>query len=134
MSGFFGGVDGGSRRGLGLRLFDIDAALEQRSVLNADASRNYVSDEFCVFADIDLVRSFDISLDLTKDDDLAGANAGLHTTVRPNGNFVLNRLDRPLDIAIDVEVFLGEDLAVDFNRLSNHRGIPRFCFRYTVGC
>ena len=102
-------------RGLRLGLLDIDTAFEQGAVFDADTRGNDVSHKLRILTDINLVRGLHVALHLPEDDDLPGPNAGLNTTVRPDRYFILLRFDRSFDIAIDIEVFLREDLADDFD-------------------
>src|SRR5579862_3153895 len=111
-----GGGTGHRRRGsFRLRLLDIDAALEQRTIFDADARRNDVPDQLRILADIDFVGSHDVTLHLAEDDDFPGAYVGLDAAIRADGDFVLLRFDGAFDIAIDVEVFLRKNLTADFN-------------------
>ena len=81
-----------------------------------------------------LSRGLHVALHLAEDDDLPGPNAGLNTAVRPDRYFILLRFDGSFDIAIDIEIFLGENLANDFDRFADRCGIPRFCFGCPERC
>src|SRR5580658_10160778 len=111
----FGGARHGGCRGgrghLGLGFLDVDAAFEQSTILNADARSGDVADEFGILADVHLVAGLHVALYLAQDDHFPGPNAGLNPTVRANRYLILQRFDGPFDIAVDVKIFLGEDLA-----------------------
>ena len=61
---------------LRIGLADVDAALEESAVFNADAGRGHVAGEGAFRADIDAVGGGDIALELAENDDFAGADAG----------------------------------------------------------
>src|SRR5580658_7171793 len=64
------GGSGRRCRRLRLRLLDIDAAFEQRTVLNADPRRDDVADQFGILTDVDLVARLHIALNLAEDNDV----------------------------------------------------------------
>ncbi len=115
----------GRRGGLRLGLFDVDASFKQSAVFNADSGSNDIADELGVFADIYLVGGFHVALNLAEDDHFAGANAGLDTAIRSDGDLIILRFDGTFDIAINIQILFGEDLTDDFDCLSDGRGISR---------
>jgi hypothetical protein len=91
----------------------IDTAFEQGPVFDTDARGGDVADKFRILADIDLVARLHSPLHLAEDDHIAGFNAGLNSAIGPDGDLIVERLDGPLNITIDIEIFFGENLADD---------------------
>jgi len=76
----------GSR--LRIRLADVDATLEERTIFNADACRSYIAGEGAFSTDVDAISGSDVALELAKNDDLTGANAGRDIAVFANGDAI----------------------------------------------
>jgi hypothetical protein len=107
---------------LRFRLHDIDAALKIRAIFNDDAGSFDIAHQPGIFADLDSVTGLYISLDRPENHDFPRFNGGMHLSIWPDGQFVLNQLDGALYIAIDIKVLLADDLTVDLDGLSDGRG------------
>src|SRR5580693_627587 len=75
------------------RFHNIDAAFEVSSVLDNDTSRLDISDEFCVFADIDFIDCLDVAVDATKYDYLARFDAGANAAIGSDREAMVVQLD-----------------------------------------
>ncbi len=122
------------RGSLGFGLLDVDAALEQGAVFDADTRRDDVADQLGILADINFIGGDHVALHLAEDDDFPGSDVGLDAAVRPDGDLVVLRFDGAFDVSIDVKIFLGKDLAVDFDRLANHGVASRLWIRGPERC
>jgi hypothetical protein len=101
----------GSRFGIGFA--DVDTALEESAIFNADAGRSYIAGEGAFGANIHAVSSGDIAANLTQNDNLASGDAGGDLAVATHGNAIAVQVDAALDFAVDEEGFRAGDFAFD---------------------
>ena len=98
-------------------LHDVDAALEVRAVLDDDARRADVPDQFGILADLNLVRGLHVALDGAQRHHFARLDGRAHGPVRPDRQLVLQGFHGAFHFAIDVQVFAAENLANHFHGL-----------------
>src|SRR5690349_3780989 len=110
----------------GLGSNDVDAALEIRAVVDADAGALDVSDETPLFADRDLFGDFHVAADAAENDHFASLDVRANLAVGTYGEQAL-RFQRAFDIAIHQQFLPRADLAFHAHGRPN-RG------RLRVGC
>src|SRR5436190_18653422 len=92
---------------------DLNASLQEGSVLNADALGNDISGQRAFAADIQAIDALDVAGYLAHDHHFAGADIGGDDTVAPHGDAVVGKIDGAFDLAIDIECLGSRDLALD---------------------
>ena len=114
----FGGLGlyGGRLR---IRLADVDAALEERAIFNADAGRGHVAGEGAFGTDVDAISGIDVALELAEDDDFAGADAGRDIAVLAHRDAIAGNADAALNLAVDEQGFGAGNLALDGEALAD---------------
>src|SRR5580698_6585441 len=106
-----GCIRGSGTAGLSLRLGgrgrsgclgprDVDAALEIGSVFDHNAGSFDVAHQLGVFADVDLVGGFDISVNGAQHHHFARLYTRLQLAVRSDGKAVLVQFDGAIDLAV----------------------------------
>jgi len=105
--------------GFGFGFADVDAALEECTVFNADACRGDVAGEGAFAADIDAVGGGDVAADLAEDDDFAGDDVGGDLSVAADGDAVSGQVDGALDLAVNEKGFSAGDFALDDEALAD---------------
>ena len=117
-------VAGGFR--LGIRLLagfaDVDAALEERSVFDADALRDDIAGQRAFIADVNAIAGIHVAAYFAEDHDLARVDVGGDDSVAPDGYAIAGEVDRTFDASIDIERLGARDLAFDDQRLA-YRGL-----------
>jgi len=113
---------------------DVDASFEDSAILDADARRDDIADQLRALPDFDFVAGLDVALHLSEDDDVTGADAGLDAAGWSDGDLVIRRIDRALDIAVDIEVFFRKYLANNFYSLPDRSGTARLRVGHQIGC
>ena len=106
-------ANGRHLRRLGVGLADVDAALEERAILDADARRGHVAAQRALGANVHAVRGGDIAAHLAQNDDLAGGDVGRHLAVAAHGHAVAGKVDAALHLAVDKQRLGAGDLALD---------------------
>jgi len=104
---------GCSGAGLAFRFANVDAALEEGAIFNADAGRGYVAGQGAFSANIDPVGGGDIPANLAQDHNLTGRDAGGHLAVAAHGDAVAGQIDAALDLAVDKQRFGAGDFPFD---------------------
>jgi hypothetical protein len=79
------------------------------------AGRGDVAFDRPVLADVDLLAGADVSDDLAQDDDGFGEQFGFDFAVGTNRQHVIAKLDPPLDMAFDGQIFASVQLTLDDN-------------------
>ena len=102
-----------------LRASDVDAALEEGAVLDADARRGHVAGQSAFGADVDPVGGGDIAAHLAQNDDFAGGDAGGDLAVAAHGDAVAGQGDAALDLAVDKQRLGAGDLSLDNQALAD---------------
>src|ERR1019366_8892506 len=92
---------------------DVDAALEEGSIFDADAGGGDVACEDTFGTNVDAAGSQDIARELTENNDLAGADASRDIAVFAHGNAVAGNANTALDFAVDEQRFSAGDLTSD---------------------
>jgi len=92
---------------------DIDTAFEVGVVLDDDTGGLDIADEAAFFANRNLLRGLDVTLDLALDDYFASFHIRLRFTVRAYRTTAVLDVDVPFDVTIDEQVFLADDVADD---------------------
>ena len=80
---------------LRIGLADVDTALEERAIFNADASCGHIAGEGAFRTDVHAVSGIDVALELAENDDLAGADAGRDIAVLAHGDAIAGDLMLP---------------------------------------
>src|SRR2546427_13304249 len=94
-------------------LHDIDTALEICAIFDNDAGGTNIADQPGFLADFNLIGGLYIALNIAERHHLAGLDSGMDRSVRADCQLVIGSFDGALDIAIDEQVFLTVNLAVD---------------------
>jgi len=113
---------------LSLRLVVLDrthlhAALQNGSILNADALGDHVAGQCSLASDVQTVGALNVALHLAQDHNFAGADVGGDAAVASDGDAVLGKIDGALDAPIDIERFGAADFPFD-----DHRAADRSLF------
>ena len=103
----------GGRRLAFSRFLDVDDALEEGAVFNADAGRGYVAGQGTLGADVDAIGSRDIALDLAEHDDLTGIDRGIDLPVFADGETVARKVDGAFDLAVNIEGLRARNFTFD---------------------
>ena len=90
----------------------LHAALQNGSILNADALGDHIARQRTFAADVQTVGALDVALHLAQDHNFAGADVGGDAAVASDGDPVLGKIDGALDSPIDVERFGAADFAL----------------------
>jgi len=80
---------------LGIGLLDVDAALEEGAILDADACRGYVAGQGALGANVNPVGGGDIAAYLAQNDDFAGGDGGCDLAVASTVTRLPGRLMLP---------------------------------------
>src|SRR5436190_3530011 len=99
-------------------LADIDSALEERSVFNGDAGRNYVAGERTVAANIHAIACGQVAADFAEHHNLASIDVGCNYAIASNRNPISGKVDRAFYPSIDVQRLGSGDFTFD------HQGLP----------
>jgi len=102
-----------NRRGLAFGLLDVDAALEESAILDADARGRDIAGQSALGANVHAIRGRDIAAHLAQDHNLAGGDAGGDLAVSAYGYAVTGQIDAALDLAVDKQRLGAGDLALD---------------------
>ena len=81
---------------------DVDAASENRAVLNHNSRRGQIAVQRARLADVDAVSGLDVACDLAFDDDSFGENVGIDVAVRADRQTVVLQPNRSFDLAVNV--------------------------------
>src|ERR1700744_1269620 len=101
------------------RLADADAALEEGAILDRDTLRDHVAGQRALAADIHTVAGIDVAAHLAEHHDLAGRDVRCYLAIAANGDAVARQIDRPFDLAVDVERFRTGNFALDHQALAD---------------
>ena len=93
----------GGLRPFSFGLLDIDAALEERAIFNADAGGSHVAGQGTFGADVDAIGGGDIAADLAEHDDFAGVDGGIDLPIAADSEAVAGQVDGAFDFAINIE-------------------------------
>jgi len=87
--------------GLLVGLADIDAALEECAVFNADTGRGHVAGQGAFGTDVHAVGGGDVAAHLAQDNHFARGDAGGYLAVPPHRHAVAVQVDAALDFTVD---------------------------------
>ena len=93
---------GGLRR-FAFGLLDVDAALEEGAIFNADAGGSHVACQGTFGADVDAIGSGDIAADLAQNDDFTGVDGGIDLPIAADREAIAGQVDGAFDFAINIE-------------------------------
>src|SRR4051812_16877241 len=96
-----------------VRFADIDSALEERAVFDADASRGHIAGQGAFGADVHAIAGGDVAPHLAKDHHFARGDAGGHLAVAAHGHAISVQVDAALDFAVDEQRFRAGDFTLD---------------------
>ena len=82
---------------------DLHAAFQDCSILYADPVGYHIARQRALAANIQAIRTLDVTLHLADDHNFAGTDVGGDVTVTPNGDAVTGKINGALDSAIDVQ-------------------------------
>jgi hypothetical protein len=109
------------RCGLRLGWVNFDAALEVRSVLDADARRGNVADNRAIRLDVDAVARMDVPHHFAKNHHFCCVNLGMDLSAGANGQCMAAERDWAIHFAIDLQVFRAGDMTFDLKARTQAR-------------
>jgi len=98
---------------------DIDSALEERAVLDADASCGYVAGQRAFCTDVNAISGRNVALQFAEHDDFASADTGVDYAVLTHRHAITRNVDATLNLAINEQRFCSGDLALDGEALAD---------------
>src|ERR1035438_134370 len=101
----------------GLRLHDVDTALEIRAILDDDTRRADIPGQLGILTDLNLLRGLHVSLNIAECYYFARLDGRANGPVRPDRELVLKGFHGAFHFAIDVQIFTTENLANYFDGL-----------------
>ena len=114
------------------RLADVDAALEEGTILDADALCDHITSQGAFAADVYPVAGIDVAAHLAQNHYFAGRDIRGHLSIATNRNAVARQVDGTLDLAVDVQRLGTGHFALDYQALAN-RGLVGSCRRCRGG-
>lgn len=93
--------------GSGFGRVDLDAALEVRAVLDADARRGNVADDRAIFLNIDAGARLNMAHDFAVDDRFARVDFGMQLGGRAYGQFMTAQRNWAIHFPVNLQVFGG---------------------------
>src|ERR1700691_5832915 len=93
----------GGLRAFSFGLLDVDTALEEGAIFNADAGCSHVAGQRAFGANVDTIGGSNIAADLSKHDDFAGVDGGIDLPVAAHREAVAGQVDSAFDFAINIE-------------------------------
>ncbi len=109
----FGGCRGHGAFGFVAWLADVDAALEEGTVFDGDASGDDVAGQGTFAANVDAIGGLAVAANFAENDDFAGADVGGYLAIAADGDAVAGEVDGAFDFTVDVEGLGTRDLAFD---------------------
>src|SRR5665213_4251052 len=107
------------------RLADVDAALEERAVLDRDACRDDVAGERAFAANVHAIARLAVAAYLAQHNDLAGNDVRRDLAITANRHAVARQIDGAFDLSIDVQRLRNRQLSLDDERFANRRLLAR---------
>jgi len=107
---------------VGLGGVDLDATLELRAILDANARGGDVADDGAIGLDVDAIARVDIADYLSVDNNLARVNLGGKLRRGSNRERMSAQRDRPVDFSIDLQIFCAGDMTLDLEAGTEARG------------
>jgi hypothetical protein len=90
----------------------VDTSAEYSAVLDHDSRSHEVTFQRAGLADLNPFTGRDISFQTTQDRNATGFNVGSHISVWAHRETVFAQLDRPFDLAVNVNIFAAGDFAL----------------------
>src|SRR5438552_1428809 len=97
----------------------VHSAAEVRAFGNRHARRNDVAVNRAVVADVDFIAGRHVPGDFAEHDHRLGKHLSLDPTVGTDREYMVAKLDRALDVALDRQIFPAVQLAFDDDGLAN---------------
>src|ERR1700734_1969319 len=107
------------------RLVDFNRALEVRAVLDHDSRRGQVADYRAILLNLDSVARSQIPFHVAVNHDFAGNNICRNFSARANRQLEVFQLDQPFDCAVDVQILIAGDFALNVQRRTEPRDAAR---------
>src|SRR3984893_11619954 len=101
---------------------DLDRAFEIRAVLNHDARGGQIANDRAILLDFEAVAGTQITLYAAIDDDFARYHVGGQLGCGPHGQLAVIELNEPLDGAVNVQIFIPRNFALDVQTGAQPRG------------
>jgi hypothetical protein len=111
---------------------DVNAALEEGAIANADALCGHIPGQRTFTADVHTVAGIDIAAHFAKNHHFPGSDIRRHLGIPANRDPAVRRVDRTLDVAFDIQRFGTYDFALDLQALAD-RGRISGCGRWWRG-
>src|SRR5207245_10961044 len=106
-------------------LANVDAALKERAVLDADARRHYIAGERAIAANVDPVARGQVAAHFAEHHDFARIDIGGDDSVAANGYAVASQVDGAFHAAVNVKGLRTGHLTLDHQRFADRRLIRR---------
>ena len=104
---------------------NLDRALKVRAVLDHDPRGRQIADHRAILLDLDAVARSQIPLHVAVDHDFAGDDICRHFSARADCQFAVFQLNQPFDCAVDVQVLIAGDFALDVQSRTEPRNAAR---------
>jgi hypothetical protein len=111
------------------RFADVNAALEEGAIANADALCGHIPGQRTFTADVHTVAGIDITAYFAKNHHFPGSDIRRHLGIPTNRDPTVRRVDRTLDVAVDIQRFGTYYFALDLQALAD-RGRTSDCWRW----
>src|SRR5205814_7082197 len=98
---------------------EIDAALEERAIFNAQAVRYHITGQSTFCTDVNAVADRHVAVKLSHHDDFLGIDVGGNGSVPSDGHPVIGKIDAALNAAVDVKRFGATHFALDDQRTAD---------------
>src|SRR5690242_1278336 len=102
-------------------LANVDAALEEGAIFDADALRHDVAGERAFVADVNAVAGRQVAANFAEHNHFAGVDVRGNLAVAADGHAIARKLDRTFDLAIDVQRLGAGNFALDYEALADRR-------------
>src|ERR1700722_8179751 len=107
-------------------LANVNAALEERTLLDRNSRCDHVAGERAFAANIHAIAGLAVTTNLTQHDDLARYDVRGNLAIAAHGHTISRQIDCTFDLAVDVQRFGACQLALDDQRLANRRLLARW--------
>src|SRR5207247_7887730 len=97
----------------------VHAAAEMRAFGDGDSRRNDIAVDRAIVANVDFVARGDVAGHLAEHDHGLREHLRLDAAVGTDRQNVLAKLDRPLDVPFDGQIFTAVQLALDHDRFAD---------------
>ena len=98
-----------------LGALDLDVSLKISAVLDADSRRRNIANHLAIPLDLDAIARAEIAGGIAVDDHFARGNFRIQIGRAPYGQPVASKRNVPLDLAINLQVFVARDFTFHHN-------------------